>query len=279
MFSIVDWIKDLGLFEHQKRKYDEDITKMITPATKSANTFHLFPLLPPEIRCLIWHFAALSHPARVIYLEFSASETLHGQKRGYTSSASIPAVLHTCQDSRNEALRARYQLEFATTSADPAPARIYVDFNSDVIHLRRFVPQEHHENMYSPSFPLIQAAIVPMLWLETFSGWERNVHVWRYRQDHTYEIPIEAYGGTLRSLNELCILGSGVDEERDLRNIDLEYSEGETSSWAKVQPHLSKPLHEMLGWQYGVRPMIAWANPSQGPKTARRRRRHRIYPD
>ncbi|PFH58193.1 hypothetical protein XA68_14033 [Ophiocordyceps unilateralis] len=79
---------------------------------RNSGQFHLFPLLPPELRLKIWNMNLPS--GRVVPLRCgTASPSLHEKQRpsrgdastGFTSSAPIPVNLHVCAESRAEAFK------------------------------------------------------------------------------------------------------------------------------------------------------------------------------
>lgn len=78
---------------------------------RSSGQFHLFPLLPPELRLKIWNMNLPS--GRLVPLRCgTASPSLHERQRpsrgdvtGFTSNAPIPVNLHVCAESRAEAFK------------------------------------------------------------------------------------------------------------------------------------------------------------------------------
>ncbi|KAG4427594.1 hypothetical protein IFR05_016922, partial [Cadophora sp. M221] len=97
--------------------------------------FNDFPL---EIQRLIWHFA--SQEPRTVELRRSDLDYLLKQnterRPGIWSIAQIPAVLHTCCESRLEGLKS-YELAFGTHEME---ARVYVNFESDIVFMGRRCP-------------------------------------------------------------------------------------------------------------------------------------------
>ncbi|KUJ10128.1 uncharacterized protein LY89DRAFT_689956 [Mollisia scopiformis] len=62
-------------------------------------------------------------------------EVFDATRRGYLwSSSPIPALLHTCKESRNAMQRAGYELTFRHRTSGP---RIWFNFNHDTLYLRR----------------------------------------------------------------------------------------------------------------------------------------------
>ncbi|KAH8792136.1 hypothetical protein F5882DRAFT_460140 [Hyaloscypha sp. PMI_1271] len=99
--------------------------------------FHLFPKLPPELRLKIWR---LNSPEPCVITQL---EPLNGYKPLHTIMASrpTPAVLHSCQESRNEficgnndpinANRPRYRPFFE----DGSGKKVFFSFEVDALHL------------------------------------------------------------------------------------------------------------------------------------------------
>ncbi|KUJ15520.1 uncharacterized protein LY89DRAFT_735621 [Mollisia scopiformis] len=87
--------------------------------------FPRFQELPAEIRCLIWNYA--TPEARVVEMRLKQSK---GNKVSFRSICQIPAILHTCQESRAIGLQT-YHLAFRTSSS---PAMTFVDFERDIIY-------------------------------------------------------------------------------------------------------------------------------------------------
>ncbi|KAI3318650.1 hypothetical protein HD806DRAFT_308204 [Xylariaceae sp. AK1471] len=90
----------------------------------SPASFILFDLLPIELRLQIWRQSCHRRVVEVFY------DSEHDR---CTTTASVPAVLHTCQESRSEALRV-YKLSFGTKSHDP---RIYFCREMDTLYIPR----------------------------------------------------------------------------------------------------------------------------------------------
>ncbi|RCI13886.1 hypothetical protein L249_7961 [Ophiocordyceps polyrhachis-furcata BCC 54312] len=87
------------------------------PPDNNSRHFHLFPLLPPELRLKIWNMNL--PPWRLVPMHCDApSPSLHekeapsrGDVTGFTSNAPIPVNLHVCAESRAEAMK-RYRCVF-----------------------------------------------------------------------------------------------------------------------------------------------------------------------
>ncbi|KAJ2997359.1 hypothetical protein NUW58_g669 [Xylaria curta] len=90
----------------------------------SSTPFTVFILLPAELRLQIWR---LSCHRRVVEVSYDPEEDR------CTTTASVPAVLHACHESRSEALR-MYKKSFGTMSHEP---RIYFHRELDTLYLPR----------------------------------------------------------------------------------------------------------------------------------------------
>lgn len=70
-------------------------------ASLDTNVFHAFPRLPPELRCLVWQHAAFP---RILTLTLRPRPGRQNPKYidddYYFFYDSVPAVLHTCRESR-----------------------------------------------------------------------------------------------------------------------------------------------------------------------------------
>ncbi|KAH6659757.1 hypothetical protein BKA67DRAFT_652974 [Truncatella angustata] len=96
--------------------------------------FHLFSLLPSEIRLDIWQHTCC-HPRVVeVYYDAVVDECI--------TKTTQPAVLYTCAESRREALRL-YKPLFGTISAD---ARIYFHPEQDTLYLPRPTHMGYDDN-------------------------------------------------------------------------------------------------------------------------------------
>ncbi|KAH8805681.1 hypothetical protein F5884DRAFT_455405 [Xylogone sp. PMI_703] len=94
--------------------------------------FHKFPLLPSELRLKIWH-VALTVPRTVdINLKRSVRPST-GQRsaQSFNTTTPIPALLHTCRESRLEGLTI-YKPLFTTRQSENF---IYISLTSDVIQV------------------------------------------------------------------------------------------------------------------------------------------------
>jgi hypothetical protein len=96
-------------------------------STAQAQSFPLFPLLPPELRLQIWHFASTAE--RVV--ELQALNRVDGFCTG--AAPLPPAVLHACYESRNVARRI-YRRWFWTSMESKKP--IHINPVDDIVFLR-----------------------------------------------------------------------------------------------------------------------------------------------
>jgi hypothetical protein len=97
------------------------VNPQIESPSQSVTTFTVFPKLPVELRFKIWKLALPG--TRVVAINFDyESETI-------TSSARIPAALHTCRESRLEALKV-YKLTFGYLMD---PGKVYFNPFSDIL--------------------------------------------------------------------------------------------------------------------------------------------------
>jgi hypothetical protein len=100
--------------------------------TSTAEIFDLFPLLPFEIRALIWYFARPDPRILEVSTRFSGY-TMSGSRMWYSTSPP-PALLSVSQEARREAQR-YYKRAFARNGYD---AMTYVDFRRDTIFIHRW---------------------------------------------------------------------------------------------------------------------------------------------
>jgi 2EXR family len=98
------------------------------------DTQHLFATLPPELRLRIWSLSL--PPPRIVTIRCGSNSILEQDAHpppppsGCVSTARIPVNLHTCHESRAEALRT-YQLSFGMYRG---PGQIFFDFRQDVFY-------------------------------------------------------------------------------------------------------------------------------------------------
>ncbi|OTB01630.1 hypothetical protein M426DRAFT_265732 [Hypoxylon sp. CI-4A] len=108
------------------------------------STFHLFPLLPIELRISIWAFAV---EPRVVEVRVVPERKTKVQR--LISPTPVPAILQACQEARNLGLYKQEFSELTDTVANAAAGaeRRYVWLNLDIdmvsignCHLDYFVP-------------------------------------------------------------------------------------------------------------------------------------------
>lgn len=116
------------------RKDDEPVSSNMT----TTSTFHQFPLLPPELRNIIWD---LSLPAPVVYDIYPASSTQttppeQGLRFGHPFSEPPPALAAVCRESRSLALHRYRPLTLDGTTK-------YVDLHQDFLLLESSLYSMH----------------------------------------------------------------------------------------------------------------------------------------
>jgi hypothetical protein len=87
-----------------------------------ATSFHLFPLLAPELRLKVWQAACTPRILPIIYTNLT-----------FTSTTPPPTLLSVSREARNEAQHI-YKLSFATSTS---PATIYFNPYLDTLYLPR----------------------------------------------------------------------------------------------------------------------------------------------
>ncbi|CZR66207.1 uncharacterized protein PAC_16108 [Phialocephala subalpina] len=120
------------------------LSKEVEKMDISAHKFTLFPRLPAELRLKIWFFALPRQRLVEImvnetfdsYLSDASSEDRWSLVKSVRSPTSVPAILHTCNESRVEALK-YYHLSFGrnTSYSRNMNPRIYFDASTDVLYL------------------------------------------------------------------------------------------------------------------------------------------------
>ncbi|KAK1655128.1 hypothetical protein BDP81DRAFT_417394 [Colletotrichum phormii] len=89
----------------------------------AAMEFHLFPRLPIGLRVKIWRFSL--PPTRTVSIRCDTAHSTWG-----TSPAKVPASLHACRESRQEAIRYYGNLKFGIAGVP----KIYFNPEVDVLH-------------------------------------------------------------------------------------------------------------------------------------------------
>ncbi|KAK5624980.1 hypothetical protein RRF57_000696 [Xylaria bambusicola] len=113
------------------------------------NTFHLFLQLPAEVRLLIWEATLVPRVVRVGFGRLYIDEKALCLRSRLMSPTPIPAILHTCKESR---YHSPYQKAFSELDDidDGEPRYIWVNFTVDVIDVGYLV------DILAPVAPLIQ---------------------------------------------------------------------------------------------------------------------------
>jgi hypothetical protein len=91
------------------------------------DTFHSFPLLPSELRALIWQAIVEPRTVKVRVHDRGAGQDRHPQ---LVSSTPVPATLHACREARNLGL---YERAFSEIGADGR--YVWVNWDVDIISI------------------------------------------------------------------------------------------------------------------------------------------------
>jgi hypothetical protein len=115
---------------------------LVSPANSVATTFECFPELPEELRLQIWSAAMFARVVNIIY---------DMRKDKFISfNSTVPAVLHTCRESRALALKIdTLKLSFGTKSYS---ARIYFDFARDILFFDDWNASAQARYLYTKRF-------------------------------------------------------------------------------------------------------------------------------
>jgi hypothetical protein len=126
-------------------------------------TFHAFPLLPPELRLKIWAFAL---PHRVIELRSWGTGRYCPPKFSVTPHR-LPVLFRICRESRTEALRLYKLVEVGVSAAQLKDARKYVEWRYHPTN-----PQANPEfTVGTPSLPYA----IPYPPVKIYLSWENDV--------------------------------------------------------------------------------------------------------
>jgi hypothetical protein len=106
-------------------------------------TFPLFPLLPPELRALIWH--ATVEP-RTVDIRVDADYSGENQHLHLVSPTPVPPTLQACREARNLGL---YERAFSEIDADGR--YVWVNWEMDIINIGT-----SYFSYFHPSAPLIK---------------------------------------------------------------------------------------------------------------------------
>lgn len=93
-------------------------------------TFHLFPLLPAELRIQIWEMTV---EARKVHLEVFIEGPV-GHETAYLSSAA-PAIMHACRESRNLGLYQQKLSDFFEEYGIEDWGHVWLDPDIDTVEL------------------------------------------------------------------------------------------------------------------------------------------------
>ncbi|KAL3600199.1 hypothetical protein FPOAC2_04431 [Fusarium poae] len=131
---------------------------------KKDPTFHSFTSLPKELRIRIYLLATpprvvLLQKPRIRYVESSQEYKSMGpdpKYQDYTYSfTKIPALLHTCRESRCELVRHGYELTFGSESSVPLT---WFDYRREALYLAGHVgnpfPRVYPQSLNEPPTPL-----------------------------------------------------------------------------------------------------------------------------
>jgi 2EXR family len=98
-----------------------------------ATSFTKFPLLPAELRLMIWE-CAIPEPRVIRYTSRTYREYISWYHTSiYRLEQTIPGIIHACYDSRREALK-RYKIALLVELARP----VYFDFERDTLEFGDF---------------------------------------------------------------------------------------------------------------------------------------------
>lgn len=106
-------------------------------APHDTNVFHAFPRMPPELRCLVWQHAAFP---RILTLTQRPGPRRRNPKYidddyyYYFFYDSVPAVLHTCRESRRWAPYVR-AFRNVVCNGGKSDRYIWVNFDLDTVRL------------------------------------------------------------------------------------------------------------------------------------------------
>ncbi|OOF98088.1 hypothetical protein ASPCADRAFT_403905 [Aspergillus carbonarius ITEM 5010] len=98
------------------------------------DTFHLFPLLPPELRLQIWSSSFLHARDRVV--KVSCRRYHYRRRYSWYFCAEPPVQLHVNREARNEALRLYRRFFCIEPTLDSAPhSYVYLAPERDIVHV------------------------------------------------------------------------------------------------------------------------------------------------
>ncbi|KAF4626126.1 hypothetical protein G7Y89_g12039 [Cudoniella acicularis] len=123
------------------REVENDKVEIMKEASVAAKEFTLFPKLPLEIHTMIWKEA---HPgARLVHAECTSIARAHLlqecqkiNQEGYLyGSSPIPALLHTCRESRQVLETCGYALSWGTRLSNNKDGWVWFNFDHDALYL------------------------------------------------------------------------------------------------------------------------------------------------
>ncbi|PVH75701.1 hypothetical protein DL98DRAFT_316512 [Cadophora sp. DSE1049] len=101
------------------RRMLANLSKLSVDGTQFFDTFTLFPRLQPELRQLIWAHACFQPRAVMLFVATDPHDLI--PNRTYPGQRKLPAVLETCKESRDEALKHYTKTqEIRCTSTSPS---------------------------------------------------------------------------------------------------------------------------------------------------------------
>ncbi|CAJ0542007.1 Ff.00g083350.m01.CDS01 [Fusarium sp. VM40] len=101
---------------------------LCAPPSAATGVFQNFCKLPTELRLKIWNYNL--SPTRLVPLQCGSGSSKSLSWTGCTSPAPIPANLHTCAESRSEALK-HYGLGFGFARG---PGQVFLDPERDILY-------------------------------------------------------------------------------------------------------------------------------------------------
>jgi hypothetical protein len=134
-------------FCHPEHKFIQRFPEILEPLTVPEHdslkdsTFTFFSSFPPELRLQVWQYATSF--SRVVEIQYTDPSL--GLR--YSASPRAPALLHTCQESRYEALKV-YKACFGTKRV---PKSIYINPARDVLFFRVAGPSQTWRYILGPN--------------------------------------------------------------------------------------------------------------------------------
>ncbi|EPE27451.1 MurD-like peptide ligase, catalytic [Glarea lozoyensis ATCC 20868] len=140
------------IIRKRKRQNFEEDFRSLAPATRKRQKrmpqFTLFPMLPAELRLMVWKFAIGSKPRSISLSVFppgNASPSYFGGFRARSYQSEIPPLLHVNHESRelsNQIYTNWMQVIISPSDEGPVDqATIYINPAVDILHI------EYHRNL------------------------------------------------------------------------------------------------------------------------------------